>query len=208
MEKETRTYHRTEIKDKNNKSMEVMQLEVRREMEAKQKYKEDLANANKKLEGLVPKKPKTGGRKKGTPNKKPPTSLEKAERILKKHKFDPFEAQVMLAGHLQEEIDRLTKEDKEDKREKKLKTQHLLIQVLRDMLPIIYPKRKEVDLKQDITTQSFQTLTIVTSKTHCVEFALEKAKADAEGREMKTIEIKKEDSGQVDGGSLSVSEEK
>ena len=110
--------------------------------------------------------------------------------------------------HLQEEIDRLTKEDKEDKREKKLKTQHLLIQVLRDMLPIIYPKRKEVDLKQDITTQSFQTLTIVTSKTHCVEFALEKAKADAEGREMKTIEIKKEDSGQVDGGSLSVSEDK
>ena len=119
---------------------------------------------------------RVGGRQKGTPNKRKRMTEELVEQILKRHKFDPFEAQVVLAKQLQEDINQAVQ--KKNQREK-TNAQALLAGVLKDMTPVVYAKRKALETEQNVNVTQEATLTIVTTKEHSIEAALKKAEEDA-----------------------------
>ena len=165
------------VKKEEQKTLKEKQAEMKAEIkESKAKSPVVTVSNLREEKEEAPKRQKTGGRQKGTHNRRKRLTDEMVESILKKNKFDPFETQVALAKKLQEDI---ADAEKKRKYSDKKAYQSMLIQVLRDMTPVVYAKRKAMETTQEVNIQGSPTLTIVTTKEHNVEAALKKAEEDA-----------------------------
>jgi hypothetical protein len=108
----------------------------------------------------APKRKKTGGRTKGSKNLRTRLVEEQIDKLLKKHKFDPLEAQIVLAEQLRKDM-----ENAANSRDK-YKAADLLRAVLADISPVIYAKRKAVEVKADVEHSGRVQFNMVTSGKH------------------------------------------